>query len=432
MVAVSPSPTSGGSDVGCCKPNTVSYRVYNTADPTDAPQCCVSCSSSGQSCTASCSKGLGCIDYLHDASFCMGCGVGRHTGNVQYCGHCDRRFCPKCLPHECRRHTNGYHWRRMPIQVREIVEDAAKHTITMPHLVRFLLRCIKQWPSDKEFDARSYQVLCESWASAYVLSGAYFLSGQDREGVYMLFYAVIMEDMRDRGPNRTLKLFERMKQLPEIMNTYLASIKFVAVNSGTRTETLRIFERVAPTLPGDSRKPLEYIIRKLYQSRWQNARVHNLPQVVKDNEQKANDNQIGFSIRMNVTVHNVDTGKNKMETPYADTSMWWLLKLYRVRHVYHTDLQCPEITLNTKYFRVMHKGRTLFHSTWGKWNLHELGMLNNAEITVGGEEHQEEVVEKKVLATRTKVKNGNNSNNKKKKASKGGRKKKKKNTAAYL
>lgn len=123
-----------------------------------------------------------------------------------------------------------------------------------------------------------------------------------------------------------------------------------------------------------------------------NCRIHSLPNFAHKFEHKIAGREKGCIVlraspnskRLSLMIHNVDNGKKKMEKPFTDTSLSWLLKLYRLQHTScHPDLRCQ-----TKYLRVIHQGRMLFHSTSGKKTLLQLGVKENDEIVVGGGEQQ--------------------------------------------
>ena len=96
----------------------------------------------------------------------------------------------------------------------------------------------------------------------------------------------------------------------------------------------------------------------------------------------------------------------------------WFLKIYAIRCNYkagHFD------ATPAKYFRVIHKGKTLFLSSAGKKTLVQLEIEHNDQITIGGVVHEEDDNTKQTA----KKKPSNTGSKKGKKKNQGGKKKKK-------
>merc|ERR1711906_59825 len=74
-----------------------------------------------------------------------------------------------------------------------------------------------------------------------------------------------------------------------------------------------------------------------------------------------------------ITVSNLDYGNTYTRKCYSDTTLGWLLK----RSTYF-------LPSNKKYFRVLHKRRTLFLSSSRKKTLLNLGIKNGDQVEIGG------------------------------------------------
>ena len=78
-----------------------------------------------------------------------------------------------------------------------------------------------------------------------------------------------------------------------------------------------------------------------------------------------------------ITTTSLDTGDQWAQWFYDDKTLSWLLKLYVTEDQYRWDEPHP------KYFRVVHKGKSLFLSSAGKNTLFELGFDSDDEIKAG-------------------------------------------------
>ena len=84
--------------------------------------------------------------------------------------------------------------------------------------------------------------------------------------------------------------------------------------------------------------------------------------------------------------YNEDSGRTDSMDVYPDTTFGWRLKVHTLRCNLVPYLQSPKITPSTKYFRIIHKEKTIFVSSSRNKTLKELGIEEYDEIRVGGVE----------------------------------------------
>ncbi|KAL9187952.1 hypothetical protein ACHAXT_006330 [Thalassiosira profunda] len=133
-----------------------------------------------------------------------------------------------------------------------------------------------------------------------------------------------------------------------------------------------------------------------------------------------------------IAVSNLDTGTSTNCNVYSDSTLGWWIKTYTFRRIsYHSVQGGPKLAPATRYFRIVHKGKTIFVSSSGKKTFQQLGIKSGDAITVGGVDSGERA-SLGDLSNATAPKKESSMRSKPNKKSHGGKKKNRKKTTPFV
>ena len=87
-------------------------------------------------------------------------------------------------------------------------------------------------------------------------------------------------------------------------------------------------------------------------------------------------------MHMTIGISNKDSVKQITWTAPKDVSLAWWLRVYVIKGIYHSLVRGQKITPSTRYFRVVHTGKTIFLSSSGKKTLQELDIRDGDAIAI--------------------------------------------------
>ena len=350
-----------------------------------------------------------------DLSNCMEC-AENGDGDVLYCTNCGRGYCTDCKPMEfcfclvgdtcpgCHTEMHKYdvecYWQHLPSEVQEVIAEFAADDISKDRVIDFWYRCVHFLPPDKEFDIHQYRTTRQTRAAALILASDQLLNGGDKEAIYLLLYASQLEEVWHRGADYMKRAYEKSIEKSFRLSAYQISMYYnsfrsVIESSTTKANLVAYLHNQIPSVHEKEGKELlkcmDFALSKMQKS---NTQIHSVPILsVDDDEQEfmAQFIEGSFDFNMNVTIYNMDTGRREERPAYKDMHLGWWMKIYVIQSSYQTWLRNPDVPPSTKqYFRVVHKGNSLFLSSAGKKSLCDLGVSDGDEIVVGGVVAEEE------------------------------------------
>ena len=193
--------------------------------------------------------------------------------------------------------------------------------MTMAAMIEYMIATIQVYPSDKEFDIDAYDLLHWTRISALVLAGYFLREGRDKESVYMLFHVAITEEMKERGPDKTLKVLEHMRKFPENLNIHFITLWHISKKTSTRADILKYFNE--KRLPHDADHPLrKLLLPPLRHCDQSTSPIHSFPDVIDEYEERVkNHSKKWNSYMFDITVFNEDDQRELKESPYNDTTL---------------------------------------------------------------------------------------------------------------
>lgn len=337
-----------------------------------------------------------CYESCHKST-CMDC-VNKDVG-VKQCPHGGEAFCSDCKPVEycfniggdvcadCHSKSHDIvecYWQLLPPKLRQILPDFAKE-VSIGNLAKFWHECTKFIGSDKEFDLKIYREIRQARVSSFVLAVDFLLKDNGNEAVYMMFYSGLLEEIDERGPDYTATIFEKKSKLQRgtILSIFFDCFHSMIIHTVSREKIVAFLHKellsIECGLKGIGR--LEDMLSKVQTSI---CEIHDIESISDTVYKKAIKDVYGNSMRLKISISNMDTGKKTEWSVYKDMTLGWWLKVYVIKCNDNSWLGGPQITPSTKYFRAVHKGKTIFFSSSGKKTLHEIGIQDGDEITLGG------------------------------------------------
>jgi len=195
----------------------------------------------------------------------------------------------------------------------------------------------------------------------------------------------------NRGANYIKKIFDKgTKPSAKILAIYFTAFHSVVEKTTTKASTITLLHNQLPSIQEKEGKELlkclDFAMGKMQKS---NTPIHSVPTpTANDRETEMRSQYFGDSLSMDLTTSNMDNGRKEERAVYKDMTLGWWLKIYVIKSGYQNWLRNQEIPPSTKYFRVVHQGKTLFLSSAGKKTLHKLGIQDGDEIVVGGVESE--------------------------------------------
>ncbi len=270
-----------------------------------------------------------------------------------------------------------------------LYEDMKGKPITMSEVTMFLMSCAHVFPSDKEFDVKSYEEYCiQGSSSAYAIAAFYLMLRMYKEAFYMFLYYVLMKELELRGAVDTINIFQKVHRHPPSFNIFVITVSAAVRAATTQYGIMEFLRSDKGTVTAEVAEVIDYVSKTMlerYEAMEPAVTLHSLRLKIEDWE-KAVDRGSGCTQIIVVDINNMDEDgemARSTELTYNDTTLSWLLKMYVIRSNTYA-LRTTTITPDTKYHRVIHNGRTLFLSS--KESLVYLDICDGDEIRVGGVE----------------------------------------------
>jgi len=251
---------------------------------------------------------------------------------------------------------------RTPPGLKELVTEFATEDISEERVLLFLRRRMCQ--------SLEVHTMIEERNSSCVfaiLAADLILSGENTKAVYMMFYYALVNELVLREPTRLREILDTSSTLEQVC-AHCTYMNFV-VGTQSRSEWVDyMVDFLTSILSSQTMEVLGLanVLRALQEEKVQGQEevlLHSLKQPAKP-----------LSEIIKTTMANADDGgkSNPACSHYSDATLGWWLKI-NTNHL-------P----NHKYFRVVHKGRSLFLSSSGKKTLKNLGIEDGDELVIGG------------------------------------------------
>ena len=410
-------------------------------------EACVSCSASFFDCDY-CERMLcGCVPDVPcegpgcDLNNCIEC-AENGDGDVLFCTNCGEGYCTDCKPmefcfclvgdtcSEChsKMHEDDieYNWQHLPKGIHEFIAHFASLDMSCDQLVKFWQACVQFLPQDKDFDIRVHRKTRQARAAALILASYHLLMGQDLEAVYLTAYAELLKESWNRGPNYIRKTLDDddKKDDVQLLAIFFHSFDYLILHTRTKGSLIAfLHSQVQGVSDQEGKELFKCMDSGLGRMLKSSAPFHRVPANLTDRYARAR--EFPNSEDMTIVTSNMDSGEKEESTVPKDMSLGWWLRYYQIQRSYGDWLRNPEIPPpTTKFFRVVHKGKTIFLSSAGKNTLHQLGIKPGDEIVVGGVEVESD--ESDPETNKQKVKKDNNKKKKKSNGPRSNKKKKKK------
>ena len=342
-------------------------------------------------------EGTGC-----DLTNCIEC-AENGDGDVLFCTNCGEGYCTDCKPMEfcfclvgdtcpeCHSamHEDDieYNWQHLPDGMQAFIADCSSDypslRPTPDEFAAFWCESIRFLPQDKDFDVRNHRKTRQARGSSLILASYHLLMGQDSVAVYLVAYAALLNEVWNRGPNYIRRTFEDDDKFStggiDYLAAYCTSFRSLLEHTKTKTSIIAFLHSQVQGVTGHEGKELfkcmDSGLSRLPKSDMPFAR--GMPNVTAEEV-----------AQMSIITANMDIGEKDKRVVCKDITLGWLIRSYQIQRSYDDWLANPEMPPSepTKFFRVVHQGKTLFISSAGKKTLHQLGISSGDEIIVGGVE----------------------------------------------
>ena len=381
-------------------------------------------------------EGPGC-----DLTNCIEC-AENGDGDVLFCTNCGEGYCTDCKPMEfcfclvgdtcpechSKMHEDDveYNWQLLPEGIQPLIYNFARGDNSNELLARFWRMCVPYLPQDKDFDIRMHRKSRQDRAASLILASYHLLRDEDSEALYLVAYAALLDEVWNRGPSYIRKVFDDYNEAEwkdgQFLAIHFSSFHSLLVNTKKKSNMAAFLHSRVQSVTGQEGKELfKCMDSGLGRMPKSNTPLHALPLLSEDYYNQELSSKYGGSLEMNVTITNMDSGAKDETVVCKDMSLGWWLRFYQIQRSYGDWLRNPEIPPSTKFFRVVHKGKTIFLSSAGKKTLHELGIKDGDEIVVGGVESEDSdpdpETKKKKVKKQPKKTNKKHKKNKKKRPS---------------
>ena len=336
-------------------------------------------------------EGTGC-----DLTNCIEC-AENGDGDVLFCTNCGEGYCTDCKPMEfcfclvgdtcpqCHSDMHQddieYNWQHLPNGMQAFIAEYSSTIPTSEQFVAFWCECCRFLPQDKDFDVRIHRKTRQARAASLILASYHLLMGQDLVAVYLVAYAALLNEMWNRGPNYIRRIFEDDDtSIVDELATYCSSFQSLIEHTKSKTSIIAFLHSQVQGVTGQEGKELF----KCMDSGLGRLPKSDMP-FVRYGKRDVTAEEVA---QMTIITSNMDSGEKDNRVVCKDTSLGWLIRSYQIQRSYNDWLANPEMPPSepTKFFRVVHQGKTLFISSAGKKSLHQLGISSGDEIIVGGVE----------------------------------------------
>ena len=325
------------------------------------------------------------------------CSMHKSIDNLEQCKLCGDEYCNDCNLMEYCSIIGGNVCQEckcdnlvaLPFGVQQILTRYAteEEEINMCNLVEFWYECVQlcSFGTDKEFDLNVYENIQGARRATTLIIIDLLLEDNEldnKRAVYYMFYGAYLKEVMERGPDFLLKIYKKKSKESKSMITctYFGWFSDRLRCTRSRSDIIKyIGSEIIQVMHRE--KCINRSCDMLSKVHTSELKLHNVESLFGTLFSKL----YGVKRTIDISIVNIDQDRKK-STWYVckDATLAWWLKFYAISNAYW--LKRSNITIHPKYFRIVHKDKTIFLSSSGRRTFDDLGIQANDEIILGGVE----------------------------------------------